>query len=136
MSNQELLDEWEYPKEDFIRDESSFSMEGNSVVLLQSFNTEGEAQICAASLKSAGIDAHVITSATSGMTPFAYGNIRLYVAASQEDEALGILQKLNAEKEVFDNPRLSAERIFAIVLVGLFAIGIIIYFLQQAIYGG
>lgn len=134
MTDQELLDDSKYEKLENHSDNPPQGTEGG-VVLLKTFNTEEEAQVCTATLKSEGIDAHVITSATSGMTPFAYGNIRLYVAESQEDEALLIVQRLNAEKEVYDNPRLSAERIFAIVAVGLLAIGIIIYFLQQAIYG-
>jgi hypothetical protein len=103
----------------------------NGVMMIKTFNKEEEAQVCAAALKNEGIDAHVISSTTSGMTPFAYGNIRLFVAESQEEEAHKIIQRLNAEREVFSNPQDSAVHILAIIAIGLVIISILLYLAQK-----
>ena len=62
-------------------------------------------------------------------------NIVLFVAASQEEEAHNIIKRLDAEKEVFDNTSVSAQRILGFMIVGLIMIGFIIYLLQTIIYG-
>jgi ABC-type methionine transport system ATPase subunit len=100
------------------------------VVMLKTFNTEEQAHICAASLKNEGIDAHVITSVTGQMTPFAYGMVRLYVAESQVEEAAAHIKKTEAERAVYENPSMSSTRILMIVMVGIFAIALIIGLIQ------
>lgn len=103
----------------------------SGVMMIKTFNTEEEAQVCAASLKNEGIDAHVISSTTSGMTPFAYGNIRLFVAVSQEEEAHKIIQRLAAEKAVFSNPQDSAVHILVMIAIGLIIISVLLYLVQK-----
>jgi hypothetical protein len=131
----EILDDFDWQKGDNTNESLPTPRDESSVVMLKSFTTEEEAQVCAAALKSEGIDAHVITSTTGVMTPFAYGNIRLFVAESQEEEALIIIRRLDAISDVYDNPKVSSERIFAIIAIGIFIIGFFIYLLQRAIYG-
>ena len=133
--NNDILDKLDWEDEDDNYQDNIDDNAGKSVIMLKSFNTEEEAQVCAAVLKNEGVEAQVITSSTGGMTPFAYGNIRLFVAASQEEEAHNILKRVDAEKEVFDNPSVSAQRILGFMIVGLIMIGFIIYFLQKVVYG-
>lgn len=125
-----ILDDFnlENEEQEKANDETSEAL-GN-VIMLKTFNTEEEAQVCAAALKSEGIEAHVISSATGGMTPFAYGNIRLFVAEHYEEEAFSIIQQLEAKEQVFDDPRASAVYIFALILIGLFVTSILIYSIQ------
>ncbi len=125
-----LLDRLDWEDEDHIEDENQNHTD-SGVIMIKTFNTEEEAQVCAAALKNDGIDAHVISSATSGMTPFAYGNIRLFVALSQEEEAHKIIQRLEAEREVYDNPSASSVHIFVIIAIGLLIISIIVYLVQE-----
>lgn len=104
--------------------------ERHPVVMLRTFNMEEQAHLAAAALRAEGIDAHVVSAATSQLTPFAYGNIRLYVAQSQKEEAENILKELNARQEVYSEPQVSAGRILVIIVVGIFAIGLIIRLIQ------
>lgn len=133
--NNDILDKLDWEDEDDRYQDNIDDNIENSVIMIKSFNTEQEAQVCAVVLKNEGIEAQVITSSTGGMTPFAYGNIRLFVAASQEEEAHSIIKRLDAEKEVYDNPSVSAQRILGIMIVGLIMIGFIIYLLQKVVYG-
>ena len=107
--------------------------ERHPVVMLRTFNMEEQAHLAAAALRAEGIDAHVVSAATSQLTPFAYGNIRLYVAQSQKEEAENILKELNARQEVYSEPQVSAGRILVIVVVGIFAIGLIIRLIQALV---
>lgn len=126
--SKEILDNLEWENEDPKREQPSEArfQDENEVVMLKTFNTEEQAYICAASLKNEGIHAHVITSVTGQMTPFAYGMVRLYVAESQVEEASAILQRFEAENAVYENPQLSAGRILMIIIAGLFILGTII----------
>jgi hypothetical protein len=125
-----ILDKMDWEEnEPFNADNEETSDSG--VIMIKTFNTEEEAQVCAAALKNEGIDAHVISSTTSGMTPFAYGNIRLFVAVSQEEEAHKVIQRLDAESAVFSNPRDSAVHIFVIIAIGLILISILLYLVQK-----
>lgn len=107
--------------------------ERHPVVMLRTFNMEEQAHLAAAALRAEGIDAHVVSAATSQLTPFAYGNIRLYVAQSQKEEAENILKELNARQEVYSEPQVSAGRILVIIVVGIFAIGLIIRLIQTLV---
>ena len=100
------------------------------VVMLKTFSTENEAQMCAATLRNSGIDAHVVSSATGQMTPFAYGNVRLFIAESQMEEALEVLQQNEAENQVYDNTSLSAVRIIMLVVAILFIFSVIVGLVQ------
>ena len=131
--NNDILDKLDWEDEDDHYQDNIDGNAENTVIMLKSFNTEQEAQVCAVILQNEGIEAQVITSSTGGMTPFAYGNIRLFVAASQEEEAHRLIKRLDAEKEIFDNPNVSAQRILGFMIVGLIMIGFIIYFLQTLI---
>ena len=126
--SKEILDNLEWENEDPDKEQPSETrfQDENEVVMLKTFNTEEQAYICAASLKNEGIDAHVITSVTGQMTPFAYGMVRLYVAESQVEEASAILQRFEAENAVYENPQLSSGRILMIIIAGLFILGTII----------
>ena len=135
IMNNDILDKLDWEDEDDRYQDNIDDHIENSVIMIKSFNTEQEAQVCAVVLKNEGIEAQVIASSTGGMTPFAYGNIRLFVAASQEEEAHNIIKRLDAEKEVYDNTSVSAQRILGVMIVALIFIGFIIYFLQQAVYG-
>jgi hypothetical protein len=101
------------------------------VVMIRTFNVEEQAYLCAARLKDSGIDAHVVGSATSQMTPFAYGNLRLFVAEAQALEAQKILAEMDARNEVFAQPSLSSTRIVMILVGGIIITSIIIAILQN-----
>jgi hypothetical protein len=126
--SKEILDDidWENEEPEDENDGQSQPYDENEVVMLKTFNTEEEAYICAASLKNEGIDAHVITSATGQMTPFAYGMVRLYVAESQVDEATAVLKRSQIEEQVYENPKLTSGRILVIIFAGLFILATII----------
>lgn len=128
-----ILDDlnWENEEPEEANDEPT-KASGN-VIMLKTFNTEEEAQVCAAALKSEGIEAHIISSATGGMTPFAYGNIRLFVAEYYEEDALKIIQHLEAKEQILDDPKSSAVYILVLILIGLFVTSILMYSIQYVL---
>lgn len=110
------------------------AVERQPVVMLRTFNTEEQAQLVAATLRAEGVDAHVVSATTGQLTPFAYGNVRLYVAQSQQEKAELILKEFNARQEIYDEPQLSAGRILIILIAGLFMIGLVLR-IVQVIFG-
>lgn len=110
------------------------AVERQPVVMLRTFNTEEQAQLVAATLRAEGVDAHVVSATTGQLTPFAYGNVRLYVAQSQQEKAELILKEFNARQEIYDEPQLSAVRILIILIACLFVIGLVLR-LAQVIFG-
>jgi hypothetical protein len=100
------------------------------VVMIRTFNVEEQAYLCAARLKDSGIDAHVVGSATSQMTPFAYGNLRLFVADAQALEARQILAEMDARDDVLAQPSLSSTRIVMILVGGIMITSLVIALLQ------
>ena len=134
--SREILDDLDWENEEPEENpQEQKTLIDSEVMMLKTFNTEDEAQICAATLRSAGVDAHVVASMTGQMTPFAYGNVRLFIAESQMEEALAILKQNEAENQVYENPKLSAGRILMIIIAVLFCFGLITglvqLFLQQ-----
>jgi ABC-type methionine transport system ATPase subunit len=129
--SREILDDMDWKNEESEENRAEhLPYSEQEVVMLKTFNTEEQAHICAVVLKNEGIDAHVITSATGQMTPFAYGMVRLYVAESQVDDATTIIKRTEAQDAVYENPQLSSSRILMVILVGLLAIGLIIGLVQ------
>ena len=107
--SKEILDDIDWGNEEPEEEGAQYlAYNEDEVVMLKTFNTEEQAHICAASLKNEGVDAHVITSVTGQLTPFAYGMVRLFVAESQVEEATAILKRYEAEEAVYENPRLSS----------------------------
>lgn len=104
-----------------------------AVVMLRTFNMEEQAHFAAAALRNEGIDAHVVSATTSQLTPFAYGNVRLFVAQSQVDMAEKILKEFNARQKVYDEPHISAGRILVILIIGIFLMGLLIKLVQMLI---
>jgi hypothetical protein len=134
--DKDLLDdnlEWENEGDE--NDHLYYTNDESEVVMIRTFNTEEQAYLYAARLKDSDIDAHVVGSTTSQMTPFAYGNLRLYVAEAQALEAQKILTEMDARNEVFEQPRLSAVRILIIIIIGLIIMGIIIAAIQTLFSG-
>jgi hypothetical protein len=72
------------------------------------------------------------------MTPFAYGNLRLYVADAQALEAQQILAEMDARNDVLAQPSLSSTRIVMILVGGIMATSIVIavlqYFFEHGFY--
>jgi hypothetical protein len=83
-------------------DDDTMTATPRPVRMLQTFNTDEQAQLAAATLRGSGISAFVISAATSGLTPFAYGNFRLFVADSQAHEAAKLLTKRTIETSPSD----------------------------------
>ncbi len=130
--SKDILDDdfdWENFSDDLV-----FGKEGDErqpVVMLRTFNTEEQAQLTAAALRAEGIDAHVVAATTGQLTPFAYGNVRLFVSQSQKEMAENVLADMNtARQEVYDEPNLSATRILIILVAGIFAMGLVIRLIQ------
>jgi hypothetical protein len=126
--SKEVLDDWEWDNED---NDTSFNHDyfdehdTDNVVMLKTFSADNEAYICAAALKNEGIEAHILSSATGQMTPFAYGNVRLFVAKTQAVEAAEILERIEREKiksqlEKNDEPASKVVLYFVIGLAILF----------------
>ena len=102
------------------------------VVMIRTFNVEEQAYLCAARLKDSDIDAHVVGSATSQMTPFAYGNLRLYVAEAQALEAQKILAEMDARNKIFEQPSSSSVYIITIIVAGIIFTSLIIAVFQNS----
>ncbi len=120
--SKEVLDDWEWDNEE----NPAFNHYGfdendtDNVVMLKTFSAENEAYICAAALKNEGIEAHILSSTTGQMTPFAYGNVRLFVAKMQAAEAADILERI--EREKINNERANEEpasKMFYYLVIGL-----------------
>ena len=131
MSKNLLDDDFEWDK---VNEEGKDAMERQPVVMLQTFNTEEQAYLTAVTLRAAGIDAHVVSASTGQLTPFAYGNVRLFVAESQLAMAENVLKEFSAKQEIYDEPQLSAGRILVIMVAGIFGIGLVIR-LAQILFG-
>lgn len=132
MENKDLLDDnldWDAEMGRWTEEPET---EPTPVTMLQTFNTEQEAYIAVALLEGEGIIGRVVSSITGGMTPFAYGNVRLFVAASQAEEAAKILRKMTGQDAIEKRPETPATHILMIVILGLFFIGVIIRLLQKA----
>jgi Putative prokaryotic signal transducing protein len=132
MESKDLLDDnldWDAEMGNWTEEPAA---EPTPVTMLQTFNTEQEAYVAVALLEGEGIIARVVSSITGGMTPFAYGNVRLFVAASQAEEAAKILRKMTGQDSVEERSDVSATQILAIIVIGLFVMGLIIRLLQEA----
>jgi hypothetical protein len=127
MSKNLLDDDFEW---DNVNEDVNDSAERQSVVMLRTFNTEEQAHLAAATLHSAGIDAHVVSASTGQLTPFAYGNVRLFVAKSQMEMAENVLKEGSAMQEVYNDPQLSAGKILIVLVAGIFAMGLILRLIQ------
>lgn len=132
MENKDLLDDnldWDAEMGSWTEEPEA---EPTPVTMLQTFSTEQEAYVAVALLEGEGIIGRVVSSITGGMTPFAYGNVRLFVAASQAEEAAKILRKMTRQDAIEKRPETSATHILMIVILGLLFIGVIIRLLQKA----
>jgi hypothetical protein len=136
MNNNLLDDNLDWENEEGKNASLFYTSDESEVVMIRTFNVEEQAYLCAARLKDSGIDAHVVGSATSQMTPFAYGNLRLYVADAQAFEAQQILTEMDARNDVLAQPSLSSTRIVMILVGGIMAMSIIIAVLQYVFENG
>ncbi len=127
MSKNLLDDDFEW---DNMNEDTNDSTERQPVVMLRTFNTEEQAHLAAATLRAAGIDAHVVSASTGQLTPFAYGNVRLFVAKSQMETAENVLKEEVAREEIYNEPQLSAGKILIILVAGIFAMGLVIRLIQ------
>lgn len=133
MDNKDLLDDdidWDAELENF-SDEADTNTEPAPVTMLQTFNTEQEAYLAAAILRAEGIDGRVVSAITGQMTPFAYGNVRLFVAQSQAGEAAKILRSIKGKEAVYKNPVTSSTQILIVITIGLFVMGLILALLRS-----
>jgi Putative prokaryotic signal transducing protein len=130
MKKDILDDDWEWENDDDLEETQDLE-DDIEVVMIKTFNSENQAHIYAAALNNEGINAQVVGNITGVMTPFDYGNVRLYVAESQSQEALNIIKQLDAENALKEKPLLSAAAILAIIIVGIFVIGALIYIVRM-----
>jgi hypothetical protein len=131
MSKDILDDDFDW--EDIYGDleEGKESGKRQPVVVLRTFNTEEQAQLAAAALRAEGVSVHVLAATTGQLTPFAYGNVRLLVAQSQKELAENVLAEMNSMKqEMSAEPQISATQIVIVLVVGIFAMGLIIRVVQ------
>jgi hypothetical protein len=132
MENKDLLDDnidWDAEMDNWTEEADA---EQTPVTMLQTFSTEQEAYIAAALLEGEGIIGRVVTSITGPMTPFAYGNVRLFVAASQAEEAAKVLHTMTGNAPVDKHPDTSATHILMIIIAAIFVMGLVIRLLQKA----
>ncbi len=132
MENKDLLDDdldWDAEIDNWTDKDNT---EHTPVTMIQTFNTEQEADVAAAILAGEGIVGRVVASITGPMTPFAYGNVRLFVASSQAEEATKVLRKMTGKEAVDAPPPVSSSQILTVVVVGIFIIGFVIRLLQKA----
>jgi hypothetical protein len=124
--------EWDNMDEDLVVGNDSEVRQ--AVVMLRTFNNEDQAHLVAATLRSEGIDAHVVSATTGQLTPFDYSNVRLFVSQSQREMAENVLNTMNAQEEVYNEPQVASGRILMILVIGIFAIGLVIR-LMQVLFG-
>ncbi len=132
MENKDLLDDnldWDAEINNWTEEADT---EPTPVTMLQTFNTEQEAYVAVALLEGEGIIGRVVSSITGGMTPFAYGNVRLFVAASQAEHAAKVLRKMTGQDTIEKHSEVSATQILVIIIIGLFIIGLVLTLLQRA----
>jgi hypothetical protein len=135
MENKDLLDDdldWDAELENWTEEDSTKNTAPSPVTMLQTFNSEQEAYVAAALLEGEGISGRVVSSITGGITPFAYGNVRLFVAASQAEAAAKVLRKMTGKEVVDDSPKTSSTMILTIVIIALFVMSLIIRLVQKA----
>jgi hypothetical protein len=135
MENKDLLDDdldWDAELDNWTTEDSTENRVPSPVTMIQTFNSEQEAYVAAALLEGEGISGRVVSSITGGITPFAYGNVRLFVAASQAEAATKVLLKMTGKEAIDEPPKVSSTMILTIVIIGLFVIGLIIRVLQIA----
>ena len=138
MNNKDLLDDnldWESEINNWTEERADETVERTPVTMLQTFNTEQEANLAAAMLQGEGIDGRVVSSITGGITPFAYGNVRLFVATSQAEEAAAILRKMSGNEGIYNAPQTSSMYILMIVVVGIFVMGLVITLVRHLLFG-
>jgi hypothetical protein len=136
MKRDLLDDDWDWDENDFIEDEDDYdSDEEPEVIMVKTFNSENQAHIYAAALGNEGINAQVVGNTTSAMTPFDYGNVRLYVASSQSQKAVAFIKQLDAENALREKPEISAAAILAIIVVALFVLSILFRMIQMVVRG-
>ncbi len=138
MNNKDLLDDnldWDAEINNWTEELSEIDVERTPVTMLQTFNTEQEADLTAALLQGEGIDGRVVSSITGGITPFAYGNVRLFVATSQAQEAAAILRKMSGNAVVYDAPQTSSMYILMIIIGGIFIMGLVITLVRHLLFG-
>jgi hypothetical protein len=132
MENKDLLDDnldWDAEMTNWTEEVDA---EPTPVTMLQTFNTEQEAYVAVALLEGEGIVGRVVSSITGGMTPFAYGNVRLFVAASQAEEAAKVLRKMTGQDSAEKHSSVSATQILMVIIIGLFIMGLVLTLLQRA----
>lgn len=136
MDNKDLLDDnldWDAEINSWTEDDADKGHEPTPVTMIQTFNTEQEAYLAAALLQTEGIDGRVVSAITGAMTPFAYGNVRLFVATSQAAEAAIILRKMSGQQAIYDAPKTSSTQILMIIIIGIFIMGLILTLVQKAV---
>jgi uncharacterized membrane protein YidH (DUF202 family) len=127
--SKEVLDDWEWDNDDNETFNHDYFDENDSdnVVMLKTYNSENEAYISAAALKNEGIEAHILSSATGQMTPFAYGNVRLFVARTQAAEAAEILARIDNENaKMFQKQEVPMSKVAIYCSIGLVVLFIFI----------
>jgi hypothetical protein len=135
MENKDLLDDdldWDAELNNWTEEDSTENATPSPVTMLQTFNSEQEAHVAAALLEGEGISGRVVSSITGGITPFAYGNVRLFVAASQAEAAAKVLYKMTGKEVVDNSAKTSSTMILTIVVIGLFVMGLVIRLIQLA----
>ena len=135
MENKDLLDDnldWDAELNKWTEEDATENAVPSPVTMLQTFNSEQEAHVAAAILEGEGISGRVVSSITGGITPFAYGNVRLFVAASQAEAATKVLRKMTGNKADDNTVKTSSAMILTIVIIGIFVMGLIIRSLQIA----
>jgi hypothetical protein len=130
MDNKILDDDWsDVPPPDGNTNQTD--AEGEKVILIKTFYDEQQAYIYAAALQQEGIEAQVVGTTTSGMTPFDYGTVRLYVADAQALEGAAVVHRIDAEMALKEQPQWSAAAILMILLIGFFLIACIFVFIKN-----
>ena len=135
MDSKDLLDDnldWDAEINGWAENDAEIDHTPTPVTMIQTFNTEQEAYLAAAMLQGEGIDGRVVSAITGGMTPFSYGNVRLFVATSQAAEAVVVLRKLSGQQAVYDTLKTSSTQILMIIVVGIFVMGLILTLVRQA----
>ena len=136
MDSKDLLDDnldWDAEINSWADNDAETDHTPTPVTMIQTFNTEQEAYLAAAMLQGEGIDGRVVSAITGAMTPFAYGNVRLFVATSQAAEAAVILRKSIGQQAVYDDPKTSSVQILVIIVIGIFVMGLILTLVRQAL---
>jgi hypothetical protein len=110
----------------FINSKEIRPEDSTKVMLLAVFNHSEQAYFAAALLHEHNIPAQVVGTATAQLTPFSYGNFRLFIPTQHADQAKILLQKEDEMPEPLETKNETLVFGILMAVVGLVVLGMVV----------